>query len=114
VAPQQTAVIETLLMIRDPKRLEQVNKDWPLDKMLQVGADTFRLQMPEEHRSKMKIALDGETSYKQMLTHLGLTHENLRLVPGQAEFDKAAFGDVKTWKIVAVRPRIDKAWTELR
>jgi hypothetical protein len=114
VAPQQTAVIETLLMIRDAKRLEQINKDWPLDKLLQVGADTFKLQIPEEHRKTLKIPLDGETSYKQLLTHLGITHENLRLVPGQNEFDKTAFGDVKSWKIVAVRPRIDKAWTELR
>jgi hypothetical protein len=114
VAPQQTAVIETLLMIRDPKRLEQVNKDWPLDKMLAVGAETFKLQIPEDRRGKLKGSLDGETSYKQMITQLGITHENLRFVPGQAEFDKQAFGDVKSWKIVAVRPRIDKAWTELR
>ena len=114
VAPQQTPVIETLLMIRDPKRLEQVNKDWPLDKLLQVGAETFKLQIPDDRRGKLKVALDGDTSYKQMITQLGLTHENLRFVPGTAEFDKHAFGDVKTWKIVAVRPRIDKAWTELR
>jgi hypothetical protein len=43
VAPPQTPVIETLLMIRSPGRLAQVNKDWPLDKLLQVGAETFRL-----------------------------------------------------------------------
>ena len=114
VAPKQTPVIETLLMIRDPKRLEQVNKDWPLDKLLAVGAETFKLQIPEDRRGKLQGSLDGETSYKQMITQMGITHENLRFVPGQAEFDKEAFGDVKSWKIVAVRPRIDKAWTELR
>ena len=42
------------------------------------------------------------------------THANPRLDPTNAAFDKDAFGDIKSWKIVAFRPRIDKAWTELR
>jgi hypothetical protein len=114
VAPPQTPVIETLLMIRQPARLEQVNKDWPLDRMLAVGAESFKLQIPEEHRKKLVGSLDGETSYKQMLAGLAQTHENPRLDPTHASFDKEAFGDVKSWKIVAFRPRIDKTWTELR
>ena len=114
VAPEQTAVIETLLMIRQPGRLEQVNKDWPLDRMLEVGAKTFQLQIPEEARNKIKSDLDGATSFNQMLQGLAQTHLNPRLDPTHAKFDKAAFGDVKSWKLVAFRPRIDKAWTELR
>jgi hypothetical protein len=114
VAPDQTPVIETLLMIRQPKRLEQVNKDWPLDKLLQVGADTFKLQIPEDKRSKLKTPLDGATSYKQMLQGLAQTHQNPRFDPDSPQFDKAAFGSPRDWKIVTVRPRIDKAWTELR
>ncbi|HEY5948803.1 MAG TPA: hypothetical protein VIV40_25105, partial [Kofleriaceae bacterium] len=113
VAPPQTAVIEELLLIRQPKRLEQVNKDWPLDKLLQVGADTFKLQIPEDKRAKLKTPLDGATSYKQMLQGLAQTHQNPRLDPDSPQFDKA-FASPKDWKIVAVRPRIDKAWTELR
>ena len=37
-----------------------------------------------------------------------------RLDPASPQFDKAVFGDPAAWKIVAVRPRIDKAWAELR
>jgi hypothetical protein len=114
VAPEQTPVIETLLLIRQPKRLEQVNKDWPLDKLLEVGAATFKLQIPEDKRAKLKTPLDGATSYKQMLQGLAQTHQNPRFDPDSPQFDKAAFGSPKDWKIVAVRPRIDKAWTELR
>src|SRR5262249_798398 len=63
VAPPQTPVIETLLMIRQPGRLAQVNKDWPLDRLLAVGAETFKLQFPEDKRAKLKGSLDGATAY---------------------------------------------------
>lgn len=114
VAPPQAPVIETLLLIRQPARLEQVNKDWPLDRMLAVGAETFKLQIPEDKRKKLGGSLDAATSYKQMLTGMAQTHANPRLDPASPSFDKDAFGDIKSWKIVAFRPRIDKQWTELR
>src|SRR5687767_3194125 len=82
--------------------------------MLEVGAKTFQLQIPEEARGKIKTDVDGATSYKQMLTGLAQTHLNPRLDPSHAKFDKEVFGSAKDWKIVAFRPRIDKAWTELR
>ena len=114
VAPAQAPVIETLLLIRSPGRLAQVNKDWPLDKLLQVGAETFRLQIPEDRRKTLGTPIDGATAYKQMLEGLAQTQNNKRLDPSAPEFDKAAFGDPKSWKLVAFRPRIDKAWAELR
>ncbi|HSN29537.1 MAG TPA: hypothetical protein VLT45_24785 [Kofleriaceae bacterium] len=114
VAPPQTPVIETLLLIRSPGRLAQVNKDWPLDKLLQVGAETFRLQIPEQKRTMLGAPLDGATAYQQLLAGLAETHRNPRLDPTSPQFDKAAFGDPRSWKLVAFRPRIDKAWTELR
>ena len=113
IAETQPPVIETLLMIREPKRLEQVNKDWPLDKLLEVGAKTFALQVSDDRRAKLTKALDGATAYKQVLAGLAETHKNPRLDPSSPQFDKV-FADPKSWRIVAVRPRIDKAWTELR
>jgi hypothetical protein len=114
VAPPQSAVIETLLMIRQPGRLEQVNRDWPLEKLLQVGADTFKLQLPEDKRKLLTKPLDGKAAFDQFLTALSQTHQNPRLDPKSPQFDKATFGDPKLWRIVAFRPRIDRAWTELR
>jgi hypothetical protein len=49
-----------------------------------------------------------------MLQGLAQTHNNPRLDPTSPQFDKASFGSPADWKIVAFRPRIDKAWTELR
>jgi hypothetical protein len=114
VAPPQTPVIETLLMIRQPERLVDANTEWPLTKMLEVGAQTFKLQIPEDKRARLTDPLDGAQAYRQMLYGLSQTHANPRLDPSSPTFDKEAFGDPASWKIVTVRPRIDRAWTELR
>nr|HEX4317575.1 Ig domain-containing protein [Kofleriaceae bacterium] len=110
----QSPVIEELLLVHDPKRLDQVNKDWPLTKLLEIGADTFRLQFSDDHRKLLTSKLDGKTSYEQMLTGLAQIQNNPRLDPKAPEFDKKSFGDPARWRLVAFRPRIDKAWTELR
>jgi hypothetical protein len=114
VAPPQRPSIETLLLIRDPARLVAVNQEWPLDKLLEVGAAGFVLQFAPEKRAKLQKPLDGKTAYKQMLAGLAQTHQNPRLDPSSPQFDAAAFGDPRSWKLVAFRPRIDKAWSELR
>lgn len=114
IAPQQSPIIETLLMIRQPERLVDANREWPLTRMLEVGAKTFALQIPADRRARLTDPLDGDQAFRQMLFGLSQTHQNPRLDPTSARFDKAAFGDPTTWKIVTVRPRIDRAWTELR
>ncbi|MBS1122159.1 MAG: hypothetical protein H6Q90_4387 [Deltaproteobacteria bacterium] len=114
VAEPLTPIIETVLMIRQPRRLEQVNKDWPLDKMLLVGAQGFKYQFPEDKRTTLAGALDKKVLFEGFLTGLAQTHGNPRLDPKSPKFDKAVFGDPASWKIVAVRPRIDRAWTEMR
>ncbi len=115
IAEELTPVIETLLMIRQPKRLEQVNKDWPLDRLLLMAANGFRWQFKDENRAKLdNKPLDKKALFNQFLTQLSITHANPRLDPKSPKFDKKSFGDPKSWKIVAFRPRIDRQWTELR
>jgi hypothetical protein len=115
VAEEQSAVIETLLMIRQPKRLELVNKDWPLDKLLRWSADNFNPQFTDEAKKLLdKKPLVTKALFEQFLKNQADTHKNPRLDPKAKEFDKKSFGDPKSWKIVAFRPRIDKAWAELR
>ena len=113
-AERQSATVETLLMIREPKRLEAVNKDWPLDKMLLVGAEGFKLQFPEDKRKLLEGKLDKKALFEGFLGSLAATHGNPRLDPKAPAFDKKVFGDPAAWRIVAVRPRIDKAWAEMR
>jgi hypothetical protein len=114
LAPELSPIIETVLMIRQPKRLEQVNKDWPFDRMLLEGARGFKWQFKEENRKKLTGELDKAALFESFLVGLAATHQNPRLDPKSDKFDKAVFGDPAAWKIVAVRPRIDRGWTELR
>ena len=113
-APELSPIVETVLMIRQPRRLEQVNKDWPFDKMLLEGARGFKWQFTEEVRAKLTGELDKAVLFESFLTSLAQIHQNPRLDPKSDKFDKAVFGDPSAWKIVAVRPRIDRGWTELR
>jgi len=108
VAEPQGVVAETLLTIRDPERLAAVNKAWPLDKMLVRAAELFRATLPPEQQAKLG-KLDRRALFASFLAGMAETHGNQRLVR-----DKKVFTDPKRWKIVAVRPRIDKKWTELR
>ncbi|MGE0398404.1 MAG: hypothetical protein AB7T06_16990 [Kofleriaceae bacterium] len=115
VAEQKSALIETVLMIRQPKRLEQVNKDWPLDKMLLVSAQGFAPQFaPEKRAAIANQTWDKNVLFEGFLSQFATTQNNDRLDPGAPDFDKDAFGDPAAWKIVAFRPRIDRHWTELR
>ncbi len=115
IAPEQSPMIETLLMIRQAKRLEQVNKDWPLDRLLQVGAEGFKWQFSEGQRAKLGDYKPGKKEmWESFLIAQAQIHDNPRLDPKSDKFEKAVFGDPAAWKIVTVRPRIDRAWTELR
>jgi hypothetical protein len=106
--------METLLLIRQPMRLEAINKAGPLDKLLETSAYAFRAQFVYASRARLTARLGAKDAYQQFLTQLAQTHDNRRLDPSAKELDEAAFGDPRSWKIVAFRPRIDKAWTELR
>jgi hypothetical protein len=108
VPDKQSTVVETLLTIREPARLAAVNKAWPLDKMLVRTAEMFRATLPPEQQAKLG-KLDKKALFASFLAGMAETHGNQRFVT-----DKKMFGDPKAWKIVAVRPRIDKKWTELR
>jgi hypothetical protein len=114
MAPEQAPIIETVLLIRQPKRLEEVNKQWPFDRMLLEGARMFRPQFSEEVRGKLSPDLDKAALFESFLSSLAQIQQNPRLDPKSDKFDKAVFGDPAAWRIVAVRPRIDRAWTELR
>ncbi len=114
LAEPQSPMIETVLMIHDAKRLAAVNRAWPLDKLLLVGAKGFKWQFSEDHRKKLTGKLDKKALWDSFLAALSETHDNPRLDPKSPEFDKKSFANPRDWKIVAFRPRIDRSWTELR
>lgn len=113
VASTQGPAVEALITIHDPARLARANKDWPFDKMLMASAELFRDAMPADAAAKVG-KLDKKQLYRDFLTALHATHDNPRIDPASKAFDKAAFGKASAWKIIAVRPRLDKKWQELR
>ncbi|MEZ4366910.1 MAG: hypothetical protein R2939_11545 [Kofleriaceae bacterium] len=111
VAPSAGPVAEALLTIREPARLAQVNKDWPLEKMLVKSAELLRATFAPEVAAKLG-KLDGAALYRSVLASLAVTHAQPRIDPA-LPLD-ANFAKPSSWQIVTVRPRIDKGWTELR
>ncbi len=112
-APVQGLAAEALFTIRQPARLVQVNQDWPFDAMLARSQELFRATLPADAVAKLGPA-DKAAAYGEFLKGMADTHQNPRLDPASPSFDKKAFGDPKSWKIVAVRPRLDKKFEELR
>lgn len=113
VAPWAGDAAELLFTIREPRRLEALNKALPFDRALATGATLFRATLTPEAQAKLP-PVDGKALYDGFLASMARTHGNPRLDPAAAGFDKAAFGDPTSWKLVAVRPRIDKKFHELR
>ena len=112
-APWAGDAAETLFTIREPKRVEATAKAYPFDELLAWSAETMRAPLPPEAAAKLP-PLDKALLFKQFLKNLAVTHGNPRLDPDAPTFDKATFGDPKDWRLVVVRPRIDKKFHELR
>lgn len=110
--PPLGPAVELLITIHDAARLAQVNKDWPLTKVLDVVRRVEGAKVAGDQAKRQDT--DAKTLYADMLGALALRHNNNRLNPTAKEFDKKAFGDPAAWKIVTVRPRLDKLQQELR
>ncbi len=113
VAPWAGPAAELLFTIRDPRRLEATGKALPFDQLLAKSATMFRATLPAEAQAKLG-PVDARALHRSFLASLARTHRNPRLDPASPEFDEVAFGDPAAWKLVTVRPRVDKKFHELR
>lgn len=110
---RQSTAFETVFTIREAGRLAAVNKAWPFDKFLARSAELARAQLAPEQQAKLG-KLDKKALFQGFLAGMAVTHGNPRIDPKASGFQKKVFGDPSAWKIVTVRPRIDKKWNELR
>ncbi len=113
VAPRASDAAEVLFTIREPKRVEATARAYPFDAMLVLGAQMMRPSMPPEAVARLGKP-DKKALFRSFLKGIAATHQNPRLDPDAKEFDKASFGNPNDWKLVVVRPRIDKKFHELR
>ena len=107
------SAVETLITIHDPERLAQVNKDWPIDVLLEKAAKSSYADLDEAKRKDLVVA-DRKALYESFLTQLSKGHQNKTVDPTSPTFDAKTWADPKDWKIIALRPRLDKKWHELR
>jgi hypothetical protein len=111
VEPQPLGpAVEELITIHDPERLAAVNKDWTLLKVLDL---VRKLEYAKQKKEEVKD-VEAKDLYAGALTAIATIHGNDRADPTSKNFDKKEFGDPAAWKIVAIRPRLDKAAQELR
>ncbi len=113
VAPWGGDTAETLFTIREPARVAATAAAYPFDELLAWSATSMRATLAPDAAAKLP-PVDKAALFKNFLQQLAQTHGNPRLDPDAAGFDAATFGDPKDWRLVVVRPRIDKKVHELR
>jgi hypothetical protein len=113
VAPRASDAAEVLFTIREPRRVEATAKAYPFDAMLVLGAQMMRPSMAPDAVAKLAKP-DKKALFASFLKGMAATHQNPRLDPDAKEFDRKTFGNPNDWKLVVVRPRLDKKFHELR
>jgi hypothetical protein len=112
LAPPLGDAVELLLTVHDPERLAQVNKDWPITRMLDVVSRVELARLPEAER-KLVAAPAKDALYADVVAAIAQRSGNPRAKADAREFDKKAFA-ADAWKVTTVRPRLDKTAQELR
>jgi hypothetical protein len=99
---------ELVLTVHDLERLARVQEAWPLPRVLALAAEL------EARKQGKAIPIDGEALYRSMLVGLAEAHGNPRVNPGSKAFEAEVWATSESWRIMAVRFRLDKHWQELR
>lgn len=112
-APWAGDTAELLFTIREPKRVAATAAAYPFDELLAWSATSMRATLAPDAAAKLP-PVDKAVLFKQFLKNLAVTHGNPRLDPDAPQFDAASFGSPADWRLIVVRPRIDKKVHELR
>jgi hypothetical protein len=108
--PEAIAEVDTLVTIIDPARLVAANRDWNIIKLFQRIADI-------EADKNIKPGSDiqpttGEQLFRDSMKELAVLHKNPTLDPDSSNYNPE--WNAEHWKLIAVRPRLNKRVFELR
>ncbi len=108
--PLTSLEVDALVTIIDPERLVAANKSWNIVNLYQRIGEI-------EADKQIKPGSDVQTSngaqlFRDSLKELAIMHKNPRINPESKAYDKV--WDAENWKLIAVRPRINKKVFELR
>lgn len=108
--PEAPLEVDTLVTIIDPERLKAANRDWNILKLFQRIAD---IEADKNIKPGNGIQpTTGEQLFRDSMKELAVLHKNPTLDPESPQFNKE--WNAENWKLIAVRPRINKKVFELR
>jgi len=110
----KAAATELLVTIRDPDRLADARKAYPLGKVLDlVGQLEIRRETIAGNDPKTYSNPKAEVQLATILGLMAKLHKNPTIDPEDDKFNKD-WGKLANWQLVTVRPRMNKKRHELR
>ncbi len=108
--PETSLEVNSFITVIDPERLVAANKKWDIVSLFQrIG----EIEADKQTKADSTIQpSNGAQLFKDALKELAVMHKNPRLDPDSKAFDKV--WKAENWKLIAVRPRINKKVFELR
>jgi hypothetical protein len=104
-------LVGTLVTITSPDYLARAARDWPIERLLETLRDTAIDALPQAEQAGVQRPT-GAAIFRELLTQYAQFHQNPRLDPSSPQFDRHF--ESAHWRLVAVRPRVNKSIEELR
>jgi hypothetical protein len=109
-APAAPLAVETLISITDPERLAAANARWPILAMFdRIAAIEAGKQVKPESGVQ---PTSGALLFRDALRNLAALHRNDEINPDSPHFNPQF--NAQNWRLVMVRPRVNKRIFELR
>ena len=104
-------LVAALVTITSRDFLARTAHDWPIERVLEVSRDAAIDALPAAQQAQIDRR-SGADLFRELLTAYAQQHQNPRLDPASPQFD-ARFAS-SHWRLIAVRPRVNKHIEELR
>ncbi|CAN5853212.1 hypothetical protein BH20ACI4_BH20ACI4_15840 [soil metagenome] len=108
--PITSLEVDSFVTIIDPERLKAADKKWNIVSLFQrIG----EIEAEKQIKAGSNIQpSNGKQLFLDSMKELAIMHKNPTLDPDSPQFDKV--WNAENWKLIAVRPRINKKVFELR
>lgn len=108
--PDAPLEVDTLVTIIDPERLKAANEKWNIVNLFQRIAE---IEADKQIKPGSDIQpTDGKQLFRDAMKELAVLHKNPTLDPDSPNYNPE--WNAEHWKLIAVRPRINKKVFELR
>jgi hypothetical protein len=110
VLPPAPLEVDAFVTVIDPERLRAANRDWNIVRLFQRIAE---IEADKQIKPGSEIKpTTGEQLFRDSMKELAVMHRNPALDPDSPKYNPE--WNAEHWKLVAVRPRLNKKVFELR